>query len=157
GRGGRTRRAGPARPGTGTRRARSTPRGRRRGGRRLLGGPAGQEGRDVIRTRCEVLSIRRTGAYHSVTLVAPDIAEQAKPGQFVEVAVPDGQSIILRRPFSVHQASRRGGWAGTLEIVFDVVGSGTRWLAEVTTNETLDLIGPIGRAFQFPRDLRTCL
>jgi len=111
----------------------------------------------VIRTRCEVLSTRRTGAYHSVTLVAPDIAEQAKPGQFVEVAVPDGRSIMLRRPFSIHQASRRGGWAGTLEIVFDVVGPGTQWLAGVTTHETLDVIGPIGRAFQFPRDLRSCL
>src|SRR5205807_10429339 len=111
----------------------------------------------MIRTRCEVLSIRRTGAYHSVTLVAPDIAEQAKPGQFVEVAVPDGQSIILRRPFSIHQASRRGGWAGTLEIVFDVVGSGTRWLAEAKPHDTMDVIGPLGRSFTYPRELRTCL
>jgi dihydroorotate dehydrogenase electron transfer subunit len=104
-----------------------------------------------------VLSIRRTGVYHALTLVAPDIAAEAKPGQFVEVAVPEGRGILLRRPFSIHQASRRGGWAGTLEIVFDVVGPGTRWLAEVKIHEALDVIGPIGRAFQFPRDLRSCL
>ena len=37
----------------------------------------------MIRTRCEVLSNRRAGAYHALTLVAPEIAEAAKPGQFV--------------------------------------------------------------------------
>ena len=39
----------------------------------------------MIRAQCEVLSNRRSGAYHSLTLVAPDIAEKAKPGQFVEI------------------------------------------------------------------------
>jgi dihydroorotate dehydrogenase electron transfer subunit len=111
----------------------------------------------VIRASCEVLSNRRTGAYWSLTLVAPDIAEQAKPGQFIEIAVPEGRDILLRRPFSIHQASRRGGWAGTLEIVFDVVGPGTAWLAEAKPHETLDVIGPLGRSFSYPRDLSTCL
>jgi len=111
----------------------------------------------VIRTPCEVLSNRRSGAYSSLTLVAPEIAERAKPGQFVEIGVPEGRTFLLRRPFSIHQASRRGGWAGTLEIVFDAVGPGTAWLAEAKPHDTLDVIGPIGRAFTYPRELRNCL
>jgi dihydroorotate dehydrogenase electron transfer subunit len=111
----------------------------------------------MIRTRCEVLSNRRTGAYHSITLVAPDIADKAKPGQFIEVAVPEGRDILLRRPFSIHQASRRGGWAGTLEIVLDPVGPGTGWLAEAKTHDLLDVIGPLGRPFSYPADLTSCL
>jgi dihydroorotate dehydrogenase electron transfer subunit len=111
----------------------------------------------VIRTRCEVLSNRRTGAYHSVTLVAPDVAELAKPGQFVEIAVPDGREMILRRPFSIHQASRRGGWAGMLEIVLDAVGPGTTWLSEVAPHDIVDVIGPLGRPFSYPRELTSCL
>jgi dihydroorotate dehydrogenase electron transfer subunit len=111
----------------------------------------------MIRTRCEVLSNRRTGAYTSLTLVAPDIADQARPGQFVEIAVPPGRTFLLRRPFSIHQASRRGGWAGTLEIVFDVAGPGTAWLAEARAHDVLDVIGPIGRAFSYPADLTNCL
>jgi dihydroorotate dehydrogenase electron transfer subunit len=111
----------------------------------------------MIRAQCEVLSNRRAGIYYSVTLVAPDIAEQSKPGQFVQIAVPEGRGFLLRRPFSIHQASRRGGWAGTLEIVFDVVGPGTAWLAQVQAHDSLDVIGPLGRAFQFPRDLSSCL
>jgi dihydroorotate dehydrogenase electron transfer subunit len=111
----------------------------------------------VIRTRCEVLSNRRTGAYTSLTLVAPDIAEQARPGQFVEIAVPEGREILLRRPFSIHQASRRGGWAGTLEVVFAVVGRGTEWLAGANPHDVLDVVGPLGRPFSYPREPRSCL
>jgi len=111
----------------------------------------------MIRARCEVLSNRRSGAYVSLTLVAPEIAEQAKPGQFIEIGVPEDRTFMLRRPFSIHQASRRGGWAGTLEIVFDVVGRGTAWLSEAKPHDTMDVIGPLGRSFTYPRELRTCL
>ncbi len=111
----------------------------------------------MIHTRCEVLSNRRSGVYYSLTLVAPDIAEQAKPGQFIQIGVPDGRDFLLRRPFSIHQASRRGGWAGTLEVVLDVVGRGTAWLAEAKPHDTLDVIGPLGRPFTYPRELTTCL
>ena len=111
----------------------------------------------MIRTRCEVLSNRRTGAYHSITLVAPDVADKAKPGQFVEIAVPGGRDFLLRRPFSIHQASRRGGWAGTLEIVLEAGGPGTAWLAGVKTHDVLDVIGPLGRPFGYPAELTSCL
>jgi len=111
----------------------------------------------MITSHCEVLSNRRAGAYHSLTLVAPEIAERARPGQFVEIGVPENRNFLLRRPFSIHQASRRGGWAGTLEIVFDVLGPGTAWLAEAKPHDVLDVIGPIGRSFTYPRELTNCL
>jgi dihydroorotate dehydrogenase electron transfer subunit len=111
----------------------------------------------VIRARCEVLSNRRSGAYWSLTLVAPEIAEQARPGQFVQIGVPERRDFLLRRPFSIHQASRRGGWAGILEIVFDVVGPGTAWLTDIRPHDTVDVIGPIGRSFHVPRELTKCL
>lgn len=111
----------------------------------------------MIRSRCEVLSIRPVGAYWSITLVAPEIAEQARPGQFVEIAVPAGRTFLLRRAFSIHQASRRGGWAGTLEVVFQTVGPGTEWLSGVSPHDTLDVIGPLGRGFQYPQGPASCL
>src|SRR3989442_7389353 len=105
----------------------------------------------MIRARCEVLSSRPMGAYQSVTLVAPEIAERARPGQFVEVAMPVDRHTILRRPFFIHQASRRGGWAGTVELVVDAVGPGTSWLADVKAHEFVDLIGPLGNGFGYPK------
>lgn len=109
------------------------------------------------RIRAEILNVRRQGAYHSITLVAPDIAERARPGQFVSVAMPPDRGAILRRHFSIHQASRRGGWAGTLEFVFDPRGVGTSWLAETRAHQFVDVIGPSGKSFAYPQRLSNCL
>jgi dihydroorotate dehydrogenase electron transfer subunit len=107
--------------------------------------------------RAEILSTRRLGAYHSVTLVAPEIAERARPGQFLAVKMPEGREFLLRRHFAIHQASRRGGWAGTLEFVFDPTGPGTEWLGSARAHEFLDVIGPLGKGFSYPKRLTNCL
>jgi dihydroorotate dehydrogenase electron transfer subunit len=111
----------------------------------------------VKRVRAEVLNTRRHGAYHSITIVAPEVAERVRPGQFLSIGMPEGRSFLLRRHFSIHQASRRGGWAGTLEFIFHPVGAGTSWLAEVKAHQYLDVIGPLGKAFAYPTKLSTCL
>ncbi|HEX6207455.1 MAG TPA: dihydroorotate dehydrogenase electron transfer subunit [Actinomycetota bacterium] len=111
----------------------------------------------MIRKKCEVLSSRRAGVYHTLTLVAPEIAEVARPGQFVQIAVPEGREFLLRRPFSIHEASRRGGWAGTLELAFLGTGPGTTWLTQVQPHDFLDVIGPLGKPFPYPRQLTNCL
>jgi dihydroorotate dehydrogenase electron transfer subunit len=111
----------------------------------------------VRRVRAEVLSARRFGAYHSLTLVAPEIAERARPGQFLSVAMPEGREFFLRRHFSIHDAARRGGWAGTLEFAFEARGRGTSWLGRRRPHQFLDVIGPLGKAFAYPRQLTNCL
>jgi dihydroorotate dehydrogenase electron transfer subunit len=112
---------------------------------------------DVIRQKCEVLTSKRWGIYHSITVVAPEIADQARPGQFVEVMMPDSRDFVLRRPFSIHQASRKGGWAGTLEFAFLGGGRGTDWLTSVQAHDFLDVIGPLGKPFPYPRNMKNCL
>jgi dihydroorotate dehydrogenase electron transfer subunit len=109
------------------------------------------------RVRAEVLSTRRIGAYHQLTVVAPEIAERARPGQFVAVKMPEGREFLLRRHLVIHDASRRGGWAGTLEFVIDPSGPGTSWLASARAHAFLDLIGPLGNAYAHPRRLTNCL
>lgn len=109
------------------------------------------------RVRAEILSARSHGAYQALTIVAPEIAERARPGQFMAVAMPEGREFFLRRHFSIHQSARRGGWAGTLEFAFDPHGHGTEWLARARAHEFLDVIGPLGKAFASPRRLTNCL
>lgn len=109
------------------------------------------------RVRAEILSTRRSGGYQVLTLVAPEIAERARPGQFVAVRMPEGRDFLLRRHLFVHQASRRGGWAGTLELVVEPFGPGTRWLASTRAHQFLDVIGPLGTPFAYPRRLTNCL
>jgi dihydroorotate dehydrogenase electron transfer subunit len=111
----------------------------------------------VKQTRAEVLSSRNFGIHHSITLVAPEIAEKARPGQFIQVAMPAGHAFLLRRAFAIHKASRQGGWAGTLEFSFDPRGSGTEWLTGVKAHQFLDVIGPLGKGFATPKNRSNCL
>jgi dihydroorotate dehydrogenase electron transfer subunit len=111
----------------------------------------------VRRVRAEVLNTRKLGAYHSITIVAPEVADRVRPGQFLSVGMPEGRAFLLRRHFSIHQASRRGGWAGTLEFVFDPTGPGSGWLAEARAHQFLDVVGPLGKPFAYPRKLNACL
>lgn len=109
------------------------------------------------RVLAEVLNAKRLGAFHSITIVAPEVAERVRPGQFISVAMPPERAFFLRRHFSIHQASRRGGWAGTLEFVFIPQGPGSSWLAEIKAHQFLDVIGPLGKAFAYPTKLTSCL
>jgi len=111
----------------------------------------------VKRVRAEVLSSRNVGNHHSITLVAPEISERARPGQFIEVAIPADRAMVLRRPFAIHKASKQGGWAGTLEFAFDRRGIGTEWLGEVRAHQFLDIVGPLGRGFSAPKNRDNCL
>ena len=122
------------------------------------GGSSSVQGRakGPLRAPSEVLAYRKIGAYHSLTFVAPDMAERANPGQFVSVGV-QGRDTLLRRPFSIYAVSRHGPWAGTIEIVFDVVGEGTKWMSTLVKHDVVDLVGPLGKAFPMPQQQVGCL
>ncbi|MGH2806193.1 MAG: dihydroorotate dehydrogenase electron transfer subunit [Actinomycetota bacterium] len=106
----------------------------------------------------EVLSHKKYGEhYHSLTIVAPEIGEKVKPGQFVNIKCGYSQSHILRRPFSVYRVHKRGGWASTIEIVFDIRGPGTEYLSQLRGHATVDLVGPLGRGFAMPKRRAHCL
>jgi dihydroorotate dehydrogenase electron transfer subunit len=111
-----------------------------------------------VQVNGEVLSLRRVGAYHAMTVVAPGVAEIAKPGQFVTVAVggPD-TSMMMRRPFSIYQIRERGVYGGTVEFIFSIEGRGTAWLAARQAHEPIDIVGPLGKAFSLPREPATCV
>jgi dihydroorotate dehydrogenase electron transfer subunit len=109
-----------------------------------------------LRGMCEVLGYRKIGAYHSLTFVAPEMAERAQPGQFVSIGV-EGHGTLLRRPFSIYSVSRHGPWAGTIEVVFDVVGPGTKWMSERTKHDVVDMVGPLGKPFPMPEQPVPCL
>lgn len=112
----------------------------------------------MIQAHGEVLTHKKYGdAYHSLTIVAPDIGESIRPGQFVNIRCGKDRSNILRRPFSVYRVHKRGGWASTIEIVFDVRGPGSAYLSELRSHASVDMIGPLGRGFQLPKRRAHCL
>lgn len=116
----------------------------------------GRDGAGPVRMDAEVLARRREGAYWTLSLSAPAIADRAQPGQFVNVATR-AQSALLRRPFSIYRVSRSGVAAGTVDIVFSAHGPGTTWLCDVEVHDVVDVVGPLGSPFPIPRKQVPCL
>ncbi len=74
---------------------------------------------------------------------APECASAARPGSFVHLQVDPARP--LRRPISIMRSDPKAGW---IELLYKVVGEGTRLLSRRRCGETLDLLGPIGQPFQ---------
>ena len=107
----------------------------------------------------QLIANRRVGAYHHLTFVAPGVAELAKPGQFVALAVGgDTSANLLRRCFSMHkvsstyQVSPSGTKGATVDVVVAARGPGTRWLTSLSMHDEVNIIGPLGRAFPLPKE-----
>ncbi len=86
----------------------------------------------------------------SITLSDQHIAGHAHSGQFINVLVPGANDILWRRPFGIHRTNTD---AGTFDILFKVVGRGTKALTNVKTGDKLDIIGPLGNHFTCPPDI----
>lgn len=89
-----------------------------------------------------------------MSLSAPRIARACRPAQFVQIRTDAGQSPYLRRPFS---ALRTDPEAGSIDVVYDAIGEGTRRMADAAPGHRLDILGPLGRAFVPPATGRLLL
>ncbi len=85
------------------------------------------------------------------TFEAPRLAQSVQPGQFAHMQIPGMESHILRRPFSVYGRSLA---SQTVDILYQVVGAGTRHLSGISPRSDLaegfGLIGPVGRGWSPP-------
>ncbi len=70
------------------------------------------------------------------------LARNIKPGQFIEVRCSESLDPLLRRPFSVHRILK-----DSIEILYEVLGKGTKALSQRKSGELLDVIGPLGSRF----------
>jgi dihydroorotate dehydrogenase electron transfer subunit len=119
-----------------------------------VSGASRQPAERTPQVSAELIATRRVGAYHQLTFVAPGVAELARPGQFVALAVGgDTSAHLLRRCFSIHTVSP----GGTVDVVVAARGPGTRWLTELSTHDEVNIIGPLGGAFPLPSEPMACV
>lgn len=112
----------------------------------------------VVQVAGELVATRRAGAYHHLTVVAPGLAELARPGQFVALAVGGATSAnLLRRCFSIHRVKPSGTFGGTVDVVIAANGPGTRWLTSLRAHDPVDVVGPLGRPFPLPAEPVACV
>ena len=79
----------------------------------------------------------------SMIIEAREIAEQAIPGQFVDLYSSDG-SRLLPRPISICEIDRQ---RGTIRLVYRTVGAGTKEFSKLTSDHTIEVLGPLGNGF----------
>jgi len=83
------------------------------------------------------------GGQYVMTVKAPNIVKRARAGQFVHIRC--GFELPMRRPLSIMRVEEH---SGCMELLYKVVGTGTRILASRHKNEHLDMMGPIGEPFR---------
>ena len=102
----------------------------------------------IVVEDAEVLShTAHPGDQFILQVHAPQIAAQAKAGQFAHVSC--APALPMRRPISI---MRVDGKTGLVEFLYKVFGEGTRLLAQRKTGERISLLGPIGNAFESHMD-----
>ena len=79
-----------------------------------------------------------------IDVYAPEIANQAVPGQFVNVQVCKNTAPLLRRPFGVAGVNKA---QGTFTMIYRIIGEGTHILADVCAGDVLSIVGPLGHGF----------
>ena len=77
-------------------------------------------------------------------MIAPKIAAEAVPGQFVNVQVSRRTAPLLRRPLGVAGVDRK---RGVVRLVYRFVGEATNILGDVCNGDRLSVVGPLGHGF----------
>lgn len=96
-----------------------------------------------------IIGKKSWGDYFLLILESPRISTQAQPGQFIMVRVNAPPSPLLRRPLSIHSKNER-----TIEIFFQITGLGTETLSQHNPEDTLDILGPLGKGFEAGEKLK---
>jgi dihydroorotate dehydrogenase electron transfer subunit len=87
------------------------------------------------------------GAYLLLTFRHPEVAAEARAGQFVMIKAGESAEPPLRRPFSILTVDPR---EETFTLFLKQVGQGTRALAALSAGEVASCLGPLGRPFSPP-------
>ena len=109
----------------------------------------------LINENAVILSNQQVGPrLHLMVLEAPEIAARVAPGQFVHMKVPRMDDHILRRPFSIYAADAA---AGTVDILYQVVGYGSDHMTGLEAGLCAELMGPVGTGWHAGENVERAL
>ena len=107
----------------------------------------------MIQNLSRISSIQNiAGNIWAISIHAPEVASIVKPGQFINIKISEYNTPLLRRPFSVQRID-----GDEIAIIFSVFGLGTLLLSQKKPGENLDIIGPLGNAFNIDGSFETAV
>ena len=101
-----------------------------------------------MKTICEAKILKNTNitpVIMDMVILAPEIAKEAKAGQFINMYTGKGE-LLLPRPISICDFDAE---KGTVRVVYAVVGKGTEIFSGLSEGETVKVLGPLGNGFTF--------
>lgn len=84
--------------------------------------------------------------YFSLTFNSYTRAKNCKPGHFIHLEIPS-TDIFFRRPMSIASVEKN---ENQLEVIFKVVGRGTRLMEQLRKTDRVNILGPLGVPFKLP-------
>lgn len=82
-----------------------------------------------------------------IELEAAEPLVPVRPGNFAEIEINHSPNVFLRRPFSIFDIN---GNNNTLSFYVKVIGEGTRVLGRARKGDKVNIIYPLGNAFNMP-------
>ncbi len=102
-----------------------------------------------------VISNQRVGRdLWEMEFLAPGIAAESKPGQFVHIRVGDDHDPLLRRPLSLYDIDQN---LGRITLLYKIAGRGTNLLSKFNPDQLIDVMGPLGKGFNLLQGRRVIL
>lgn len=88
---------------------------------------------------------------YKMIIEAPEVAKNAKCGQFVNV-YPESKSTLLPRPISICEVGET-----TITLVYGVVGEGTKEFSKLVTGDTIRISSALGNGYDVQEALVSVL
>jgi dihydroorotate dehydrogenase electron transfer subunit len=101
-----------------------------------------------------VSNVELSPGYFRMRMTAPQELHGSAPGQFLMLRVADAIDPLLRRPFGLFDVGTFSaeyascGEQCYCEILYKVVGKGTKMLSALHHGDIVDLLAPLGKGFQ---------
>lgn len=81
---------------------------------------------------------------YEMVIECPEIAQKAKPGQFLHIKANEGLEPLLRRPISISRIYKE---KGQISLIYQIIGKGTKSIAALKPDGVIDVMGPLGNGF----------
>ena len=81
-------------------------------------------------------------AHYLLRCECAEIAQQARPGQFVHVMITQDTGMLLRRPFTIYTVEGH-----EITMLYQIIGEGTQHLSQLAEGSQLQVLGPLGNTF----------
>jgi dihydroorotate dehydrogenase electron transfer subunit len=96
---------------------------------------------------------RLNAGHYLITLVLSEDIPKPLPGQFIMLHMDGKDGAFLGRPFSLYHYGSSGEET-TIQVLYRVVGNGTRLMSELRRGDVVRILGPHGRAFEIFPDVK---